>query len=36
MSGSEIEDTEEFTYLRSTVTKDGGAEADIREETFKG
>ena len=29
ISGSEIEDTEEFTYLGSTVTKDGGAEADI-------
>ena len=30
ISGAEIEDTDEFTYLGSTVTKDGGAEADIR------
>ena len=35
ISGSEIEDTDEFTYLGSTVTKDGGAEADIRKNLSK-
>ena len=35
ISGSEIEDTDEFTYLGSTVTKDGGAEADIRKRLSK-
>ena len=35
ISVSEIEDTEEFTYLGSTVTKDGGAEADIRNRLSK-
>ena len=36
ISGTEIEDTDEFTYLGSTVTKDGGAEADIRKRLSKG
>ena len=35
ISGSEIEDTEEFTYLGSTVIKDGGAEADVRKRLSK-
>ena len=35
ISGSEIEDTDEFTYLGSTMTKDGGAEADIRKRLSK-
>ena len=35
ISGSEIEDTDEFTYLGSTATKDGGAEADIRKRLSK-
>ena len=35
VSGSEIEDTEELTYLRSTVTKDEGEEADIRKRLSK-
>ena len=35
ISRSKIEDTDEFTYLRSTVTKDGGAEADIRKRISK-
>ena len=35
ISGSEIEDTDEFTYLGSTETKDGGAGADIRKRLSK-
>ena len=33
--GSEMEDTEEFVYLGSTVAKDGGAEADITKRISK-
>ena len=35
ISRSEIADTEEFTYLGSTVTKHGGVEADIRKRLSK-
>ena len=36
ISGSEIEDTDEFTYLGSTVTKDGRCRSRYQEKTFKG